>query len=182
MEPVSGAWQIRDIDYLPEGKESSFISKFRQAYPDATPMVVPTDEGTAGAGFGRMTVPKDAGRRVTYALDKIASLMRYVESQRDGDIAALSGYFDQINEFCDDLQGKNGPAPGRDEWGGLDDAQIEAVLKLLSDVEEAAEGCRELARGGHKELLDQHWQLLKHQYSRLCTAMSLAAGGSLQTN
>ncbi|MBE0537843.1 MAG: hypothetical protein IH624_19455 [Phycisphaerae bacterium] len=168
MEPVSGGWQIRDIDYLPEGKEASFISKFRLAHPDATPMLPPMPEGTAVAGIGRMTLPKDAGRRVTYGLDKIALLMRYIDLQNDGEIAALSGYFDQINEFCDDLQGKNGPAPGRDEWGGLDDARIEAVVKLLSDIEQTAEGCRELSRGGHKELLDQHWQLLKEQYGRLC--------------
>ncbi len=138
------------------------------------------EEGSgAMAGFrkieadtvGDITVPSGASERVRYALGKIESLMTYIENAGNEDISGLSGYFDEINEFCDDLQGKNGEAPAPGEWGQLGADKIEAVLKQLAQIEKTAEGCRDLARGERKDLLKQHWQTLKTQYKQLCSIM-----------
>ena len=114
-----------------------------------------------------LQAPSGASKRIKYGLGKIESLMTYIQSAGNEDISGLSGYFDEINEFCDDLQGKNGEAPARSEWGQLGSDKIEAVLKKLAEIEGTAEGCRELARGDHKDFLDQHWQTLKEQYDQL---------------
>ncbi len=35
MEPAAGSWQIRDLDFLPQGKAKKFVGDFQAAYPDA---------------------------------------------------------------------------------------------------------------------------------------------------
>lgn len=179
---ASGDWQFDPAAGTLKAVVPFTLERARQLGLDTENDVVCAAGGeVAMSNLAEMCPPIGASERVRYALDKIASLMRYVESQKDGDIAALSGYFDQINEFCDDLQGKNGPAPGGEEWGVMAADQIEAVIKLLGEIEQTAEGCRELSRGGYKELLDQHWQSLKYEYSRLCTALQTAARTQLQS-
>lgn len=179
---ASGDWQFDPAAGTLKAVVPLTLERARQLGLDVENDVVCAAGGeVAMSNLAEMCPPIGASERVRYALDKIASLMRYVESQKDGDIAALSGYFDQINEFCDDLQGKNGPAPGGEEWGVMAADQIEAVIKLLGEIEQTAEGCRELSRGGYKELLDQHWQSLKYEYSRLCTALQTAARTQLQS-
>ena len=35
IKRVAGGWQIRDFDFLPQGKAKTFASDFQAAYPDA---------------------------------------------------------------------------------------------------------------------------------------------------
>ncbi|MCK4998301.1 MAG: M56 family metallopeptidase, partial [Anaerohalosphaera sp.] len=129
------------------------------------------DVASIDLSLPELTAPASSSKRVSYALSKIESLFRRIDSASEEQLLASAGYFDQINEFCDDLQGKNGQTLPRAEWGKLSGADVDSALKIIAQLENTAEGCRDLADGKHTQLLNDHYKTLKKQYTQLCAAL-----------
>ncbi|MHC4266220.1 MAG: right-handed parallel beta-helix repeat-containing protein, partial [Planctomycetota bacterium] len=123
-----------------------------------------------------LPVPDGASERVKTALEKIDTSMAYIHNAEKNELPSLARYFNTINESCDDLQGKNEPSPPAPrDWGTLDSEKVFNVLAQLSRIENTAEGCRDLARGNHRELFESHWKTLIEQYNQLCISLGNSA-------
>ena len=165
-------FQIQEIDtvhFKNISLKTGLVTKPEISYDKLN---VPDTSTHVENAVGKLQIPVGAGKRVSTALQTISDAMSVIEIEMAGknDVAGLAGFFERINESCDNLQGKNGAEiPDIAQWGQLPTRLID-VLEQLHKIEETAEGCRELAKSNH-EYLPKHWQTLKQQYNTLCKYM-----------
>jgi hypothetical protein len=123
----------------------------------------------------RVIAPVQGGGRVAEILAAIASRVAQIQAAAaNHQLLDRAEIFDQLNEYCDQLQGKNqNPAPAMSEWGVRDAAQFREIMELIAGLENDAEGLRSVAQsrtGGTERLslANQVWEtgFLK-KYARL---------------
>jgi hypothetical protein len=83
---------------------------------------------------------------VAEIMDAIQTCVARIEKARGvGLLLEMGNAFDQINEYCDQLQGKNkNTAPSAKDWN-VDADTHQKILKLLAEIENDAEGMCSIA-------------------------------------
>ena len=113
---------------------------------------------------------KNTSARVARNVKEIESCVtRLSDAEANNKLMEMSETFNQINECCDELQGKNGrPAPPAEEWGIRDAAKHRQILDALGTLENDAEGMRSITRenslGARRlDMIKKGWQqFMKH--------------------
>ena len=69
------------------------------------------------------------------------------QAAENKDLGTMTEVFNQINEYCDDLQGKNqDPAPTAGDWGDISTETYDSLLSILSEMGNSAEGLTSITR------------------------------------
>jgi hypothetical protein len=112
---------------------------------------------------------KAMSARVARNVQEIESRVARVKAAEKNKLVGMSETFNQINECCDELQGKNGrPAPPAEEWGVRDAASHRRILDALAALENDAEGMRDISRENsygatQPDTIQKAWeQFVKH--------------------
>jgi len=117
-----------------------------------------------------------AKHRIARMLDRIDARMEELQRAGRRDRPSKGKAFNQINEYCDDLLGKNGkPAPSQEDWGARSKAHLERIEFYLGKMENEAEKCRDIcgsprftSPAAKEEELMYWWFDLEKYYIRLC--------------
>ena len=119
-----------------------------------------------------LSISPGASGRVAETLTKLSAAMSSLRAAKQSDLVKMADTFNQVNECCDELEGKNQRlAPPAEEWGALSPASRREILALLPGTENDAELCRDHARRGHLTNLLVQWSILEERYTRLVSLL-----------